>query len=197
MRRGARSVRRYDPASQRTLPAAARRTSVPCPTGPPTASRPDCAARVFGHDSELLLPSEPFLARRIPAGIEPSAILLEIGSWRLMRRMSRAEGQVKKERPLGHQRLGVANETDRAIDDIFRHVIALGDRAGGIDEVIVGGQLGIELIGFSLQEAVVTIEAALQRPIVQRSRRGAFRHWRQMPLSGGKRRVTVVAQNLS
>ena len=113
-----------------------------------------------------------------------------------MRRMSRAEGQVEKERPLGHQRFGVANETYRAVDDILGHVIALFDRAGRIDEVIVGGQLGIELIGFSLQEAVVAIESALQRPVVQRTRRGAFRHRRQMPLSGGERRVTVVAQNL-
>jgi len=62
--------------------------------------------------------------------------------------------------------------------------------------VIVGGQLGIELIGFSLQEAVVTIKSALQWPVVQRSRRGAFRHWRQVPLSGGERRVTMIAQNL-
>jgi hypothetical protein len=100
-------------------------------------------AGVLWHDAELFLAREPFLGRGVPSGVEASAILLEVFLRRLMRRVSRAESKVEKERALGNQRLGVANETHRASDDIFGDVIALGERAGRIDEVIVGGELGV------------------------------------------------------
>ena len=99
---------------------------------------------------------EPFIAHCVPTGIEPSAILIEIALRRLMRRMRRAESAGRERTDARAPTTSVANETHRAIDHVLGQVITLGHRARRIDEVIVGGQLRIELIGLALQKAVDT-----------------------------------------
>ena len=62
--------------------------------------------------------------------------------------------------------------------------------------MIVMGELGVELVRLALQETVIAVEAALQRPVVIGPRRRAFRHGREMPFAGRECGEAVLAQNL-
>ena len=66
----------------------------------------------------------------------------------------------------------------------------------GIDVVIVAREFGMKLVGFALQEAVELIEAAAQRPVIERAGRRALLHGREMPLAGRERSIAVAAQHL-
>src|SRR5581483_5985443 len=89
---------------------------------------PGIARRELGvrrNDAELLLPLEPVLAHLVPTGIEAAFVFVDVFSWRLMRRVGRAEAEIEKERPLRDGRLLVADEADAAVDQIFGEMITL------------------------------------------------------------------------
>ena len=148
-----------------------------------------------GDDAELLLTRVDLLAHLVPAGVESSAVLVEIGLRRLMRRMGRARREVEEKRLPGINRLVIAQEANRVVGQVLGQVIAILRRLGRRDEMIVVGQLGVELIGLAAEEAVVAVEAALQRPLVERTGLRGFLHWREMPLAQREGRVVLVAQH--
>src|SRR5207244_11895852 len=84
---------------------------------------------------------------------------------RLMGGVHGAERQVKKEGPVGAHGPEVPNPADRLIDEVLAQVVPVLRPAGRFDVVVVGGQLGVELVSLSLQEAVEAVEALLQRPV--------------------------------
>ena len=64
---------------------------------------------------------------------------------------------------------------DRLVDQIGRQVIAGGEVAGRIDRRVVAHQLGRVLVGLGIQEAIEAVEAAAERPAVERAGGARFR----------------------
>ena len=110
--------------------------------------------------------------------------------------MRRAEGAVEEEGPVGSDGLQVADPSRRLADDVLRHVVAVLRTPGRVDVAVVAGELGMELIGLSLQEPVEAVEALLQGPVRVRPRRRAFIHRRQVPLPRRVGGIAVGAQEL-
>ena len=62
--------------------------------------------------------------------------------------------------------------------------------------MVVACQLRVELIRLALQKAVVVVEAALERPAVERPGSRALRHRREVPLARRERGVALLTQDL-
>ena len=113
-----------------------------------------------------------------------------------MRRVRGAEGEIEEERAFGHQRNLVAQHGDGFVHHIFGDVVAVFRQRRRLNVVIVGGEFRVELVRLALHEAVEAIESPLQRPVVERPRRRALRHRRQVPLAGGVGAVARPAQHV-
>ena len=109
-----------------------------------------------------------------------------------MRCVGRSEGQVHEEWSVRSHRLRVIHETNGLVNQVFADVVAVLWSSGRIDVMVVGCQFGVELVCFTLQEAVEPIKAPLQGPVVERSRCRRLRHWGQVPLADTCGGVTVV-----
>ncbi len=130
--------------------------------------------RVRGHDAHLDLTREPSIAHRVPAVVEAPPILLHELPWRLMRGMGRAEGQVEEHRSIGADADRVGVHRERSIDQILREVVTVLWCRRGSDHVVVGDQIGMELVGLAVQETVEAIEAATEGPLIEGSGRRAL-----------------------
>ena len=75
-------------------------------------------------------------------------------------------------------------------------MISLLGGGGRIDEVVVVAELGMELVGLALEEAVVPIEAAAEWPVCERPRRRTIAGRGEMPLAGGERGEALTLQDL-
>jgi hypothetical protein len=62
--------------------------------------------------------------------------------------------------------------------------------------VVVVHQVGVELVGLALEEAVEAVEAASQRPLVEGSGGRRLLHRAQVPLADREGGVALVAQHL-
>jgi hypothetical protein len=82
--------------------------------------------------------------------------------------MAGARRVVEKERLVGRDRLGVADELESLVGDVVGEVVALLRRPGRVDGVVVVDQVGIPLVGLGAQEAVPALEAAAARPVAPR-----------------------------
>ena len=150
--------------------------------------------RVLGHDAHRLLSLEPLLAGHVVALIEAAAVLVEVLRGSLVGVVAGAEGDVEEVRLLLVDGPLVADELDRAVDHVLADVVVRG--VGGGDAVVVVGELGGELVGEGVEEAVVTVEALLQGPVVERSRRGRFRHGGEVPLADREGGEAAVPKQL-
>jgi hypothetical protein len=77
------------------------------------------------HDAEVDLPGQPGLADGVPAVVEPATVLLDVRLRDLVRPVGGAKCQVEEERTLGSDRLLVADEADRPVDQVLAQVVAL------------------------------------------------------------------------
>jgi hypothetical protein len=136
------------------------------------------------------------LAHHVPAFVERAAILGEVRGRRLVWRMSGAERQIREERSIGPHTLGIGDHSQQLIDEVLADVIAVVGPAGWRDRVVVAHQIGMELVGLALHEAVEPVEPAAQRPLVERSRRRALLHRREVPFAGAQRGVPLGLQDL-
>ena len=84
------------------------------------------------------------------------------GAWQAPRRQPEQPGRVRR---VGHV---VGQEADRLVDEVGGEVIALGVARRRLDRRVVAHQLGRVLVGLGVHEAVVAVEAAAQRPAVER-----------------------------
>ena len=84
----------------------------------------------------------------------------------------------------------------RAVDEVLAQVVAVLGACRRVDAVVVVGEVGGELVGLTVEEAVEAVEAALQRPLVERPGRRRVGHLAQVPLADRERRVALVAQHL-
>ena len=144
---------------------------------------------------ELLLAVEPALPHDIPSLVELTSVFgKELGRC-LMWRVSGAEGQVHEERAIGPNADRIVDELDRFVDEIFRQVITVLGTTRRLDPMVVVHQFRMELVGFAIEKAVEAIEAALQRPLVERSGGRTLRHRAEMPLAECECRVPLVAEH--
>ena len=119
------------------------------------------------HNAALDLALQPRLADGVPAGIEPALVLVEKRLRRLVRRVHGAEREIHEEGFRRRERYVVGQELHRVIDEVFVERIALLRRLRRRDMLVVAGQARPELVGQRLEEAVVFLEAASQRPVVE------------------------------
>ena len=113
-----------------------------------------------------------------------------------MGRVTCSEGQIGEEGAIGPDRLCVVDEADRAVDQVLAQVVPLFGLSGRRDRMVVVDELGMELIGLPLEEAVVAVEAALAGPLVVGSGRGGVLHGAEVPLAECEGRVALVAEHL-
>ena len=138
----------------------------------------------FGrHDAHRLLLCHALFAFDVPAVREHGVVTLDDIGRRLMWRMTGAKGEPRQPRQVGPVRHVIGDEADRLIDQIGRQVIAVGVSPRRIDVGVVGDKLRCVLIGLGIEEAVEAIEAAPQRPAVERSGGAALRQRRDMPFA--------------
>ena len=110
--------------------------------------------------------------------------------------MRGAERDVGEERSVRTHPLAVADHPEELVDEIFADVVAVLGPGGCVDRVVVGDELGVELIGLALEEAVEAVEPATERPLVERARSGALVHRGEVPLAGAERGVALGPEDL-
>ena len=85
---------------------------------------------------------------------------------------------------------------DGVVDQVLAQVVALLGGGGRLDVVVVVDQIGGELVGLPLEEAVEAIEAPLEWPLVERAGRRGVVHGAQVPLAHCEGGVALVAEDL-
>ncbi len=150
----------------------------------------------LGHEAALDLVGEPALAGDVPALVVAAPVLLQVRRRRLVGGVGGAEGQVEEEGPIGTDRLGVVDEPDGVVDEVLGEVVALLRGGRGLDHVVVVDELGVELVGLALHEAVEAVEAPLARPLVVGAGGGGVLHGAEVPLADREGRVALVAEHL-
>ena len=153
-------------------------------------------ARALRDDAERDLAGEPLLALDVPAMGEQRVVFLDQVERRLVRRVAGAQrhpGQPRRLLVVGDV---VGEIADGLVDQIGGQVIARGEVAGRIDRRVVAHQLGRVLVGLGVHEAVVAVEAAAERPAVERAGGAGLGERRHMPLAQHVVAIAVRAQHL-
>ncbi len=164
------------------------------PGGDPVGTRRELGS--LGDDALGDLAGEDRVAPRIPAHVEAPGVLLDPLGRRLVRRVARAGAEVEEERLLGVDGPQVVDALDRVVGEVLGEVVAVLVGAGWLDEVVVVHEVGCELVGLAVEEAVEALEAAPERP--PRPGAGEMRVLvgGQVPLADRVGRVALVAQDL-
>ena len=136
-----------------------------------------------GNDTELKLALIPAFTYHIPALVIAPSILLEVWRRGLMRGMGRTKGDVGEERTVRTDALAVVDHLQQLIDEVLGDVVAVVGTRRRINVAVVSNQFGVELVGFSLQEAVVAVEAPGERPLIERAGGRDVLGGGQMPLA--------------
>ena len=151
---------------------------------------------VCRHQPHRFLPRQPLLALDVPTMRENRVVAHDDIRWRLMRRMAGAERDPGQPRQIGPVGDVIADEADRLVDQIGGQVIAVGVGPRGINMCVVGDELRRILIGLGIEEAVEAVEAAPERPAVERTGRAALGQRRHMPFADHVVAIGVRAQHL-
>ncbi len=148
------------------------------------------------HDAHRLLPRQPPLALDVPAMRRTSRRIFDdqVGR-RLMRRMAGAERQPGQPRHIGPVGDVIGDEADRLVDQVRGQMIAVGVGAGRIDMGVVAHQLRRVLVGLGIHEAVEAVEAAAERPAVERPGGAALGQRRDVPLADHVVAIAVRPQH--
>ena len=115
---------------------------------------------------------------------------------RLVRRVAGAErdpGQPRRSRLVGDM---VGEIADRLVDQIGGQVIAGREGARRIDRRVVAHQLRRVLVGLGIHEAVEAVEAAAERPAVERPGRARLGQRRDVPFAQHVVAIAVRPQHL-
>ena len=81
--------------------------------------------RIRGDDPELLLPLEDFLAKRVPAVVEATLVLVRPLLRDLVRRVRGPRCEIDEEGLVGHERFLLADPLDRLVGHVLGEVVAL------------------------------------------------------------------------
>ena len=149
-----------------------------------------------GEEPELLLAREHGLAVRVPAVVEGALVAVGPFLRHVMRGVRAAGRVVHEERLLRSVHVGVEHELDRLVGQVLAQVVALLGRARLGHRRVVLGQVRIPLVGLAAQEAVEALEAAAQRPAVERPRGRVLLRGREVPLAEAEGVVALLEQHL-
>ena len=152
--------------------------------------------RVGGNDAEFLLPGEHLLPVGVPAVVKLARVPVRPFLRHVVRSVRGAEAQMQVERLGRVDLLDVGNELHRLADQVLAEVVTLLGRARRLHRVVVVHQVRIPLTGVTAQEPVETLEAAPQRPPVERARARLLVARRQVVLPDQERAVTMLHEHL-
>ena len=110
--------------------------------------------------------------------------------------MGAAGGMVEEEGLVRGVDVGVQDELDGMIDQVFVQVIAFVRHLGLGHRMVVVGQVGKPLVGLAAEKTVIALEATTQRPAVERAGRRALLGRGEVPLAGAEGVVAVLQQHL-
>src|SRR5665213_1244757 len=146
------------------------------------------------QQAELDLAGEPALAGHVPSLVESGAPLVEVLDRSLMGGVHGPERQVGEERPVGPDGDRVVDEPDGVVDQVLAQVVPVVGGGGGLDVMVVVDEVGGELVGLALEEAVEPVEAPLERPLVEGAGRRGVVHGAEVPLAHRQRGVARIAE---
>ena len=157
---------------------------------------PRCELHARRHHPELLLAREPLGAQRVPTRVVATAVLLDVLGAGVQRRVHRPVRDVTEERPRRVGRLLRADHRDRAVGDVVGEVVVVGIPVDLDGMVVLHQPVRVVQVGERVDDAVVLVEAALERPAVARTL-GAVTVLGEVPLAHRHRGVAgLVAQDL-
>ena len=140
----------------------------------------------FEHDTPVL----------VPAAVEAAPVLVAPFGLDLVGRVAGAGRVVEEERLVRCVDVGVLDELDRTVGEVDVEVVALVGRRRRADRMVVVGEVGKPLVGRAGHEPVEPLEAAPERPPVERPSRGRLGRRGEVPLADGERVVAVLEQHL-
>ena len=108
------------------------------------------------------------LAHRLVPHVEATFEFVDPFLRSLVRRMRGARRVIQEEWLVRREHLGIFDELQRLIGQIFSEVVALGRGLRLIDRVVVVRQLGIPLARLGAEETVEALEPATGRPVAPR-----------------------------
>lgn len=114
----------------------------------------------------------------------------------VVRSVHGAAGEIQEKRLVGGRLLGIADETDGLIRQVFGEVVAFFRRFGRFDRVIVVDQVRVILVGIAAQEAVIPLEAPSQRPAVIGPGGADLLRRGEMPFAHREGVVALALENL-
>ncbi len=150
--------------------------------------------RVGGHDPQLLLPGERFLAVGVPAAVEAAGVLPDVGRRHVVRRVRGAGREVQEERPVRRQALLLANPGNRLVRHVGHEVVVGVGRLLDAREAIVERRR--PLVGLAADEPVELVEARPRRPAIGRPRGADLPRRRFVVLPEGAGTVAVQPEDL-
>ncbi len=148
-----------------------------------------------GNDAAGDLAGEDLLPPRVPAVVERTPVRLDPLGCDVVRRVHGAEGEVQEERLARRGLLLVEHVLHRPVGQILAQVVPVARARRRVDVVVVLDDARGPVVGVTLEEAVVPLEAEPERPAVERARRRPLEPRRQVPLADGHRAVAGVAQD--
>ena len=124
---------------------------------------------VGGQQPELLLAGEHGLAVGVPAAVELAGVAVGPFARGVVRRVRASGRVVHVERLLGRVDVRVEQEPDRLVGEVLAEVVAVLRALRLGDRPVVERQVRIPLVGLAAEEAVEALEAAAERPAVERA----------------------------
>src|SRR5262249_40348005 len=146
--------------------------------------------------SHFLLLREDFLAVLIPAVVELALVLVGPLLRHMLRRVHRAGAEVKEERLVGRELLGISDELHGLVRQVLGQMVALFRSLRRFDLMVVVYKVWIILARVAAEEAVIAFEAAPQRPAVVGPGGAGLFGGRQVPLADGIGVVTALQEHL-
>ena len=151
---------------------------------------------VLGNPALVLGALENPLPVGIPAVVELPGVAVGPFLHDVMRAVQAAAGPIHEERPIGLQRLVVAQPVDRVVGQVLREVVALLRGLRGRHDSGVAHQVRLVLRRLPGQEPVEILEAQPGGPVLERARcRGVLRRG-VVPLAPCARAVAVILEHL-
>ena len=147
-------------------------------------------------DAERHLAFQGRPAPLVPTGVEASGVGVAPLGGHMVGSVARTQAEPDQERSVGLVAAQLAHPGDRLVGQILTQVVALVGRAGRVDVGVVADQLRRPMVGVAAEEPVVALEALAQRPVLERTRRGALVAWGEVPLADREGGVALVAQDL-
>ena len=149
-----------------------------------------------GDDPARQLPGEHLVAPVVPAAVERARVRLDPLRCDVVRRVHGTEREVEEERTVGRGLVLRGDRPDGPVGEVLGEVVAATvSRRRLLHVVVVLHQVRRPVVGVTLQEAVVPLEAEPERPAVERPRRRALAAGHEVPLPDRERVVPLVAQH--